>query len=87
MRPSALPTTLSKKRQLPIDELTEREVFGILRRRAGVTQRDLQRACGLSQPRISTWERGGVESDRVVTLLWETLERLVDDADASSAVA
>jgi hypothetical protein len=61
-----------------IGPLEEWEVFGIARRRARVSQLDLAAESGITQPRISVWERTGVGmGEKRVARVWAALNTLV----------
>jgi predicted transcriptional regulator len=67
----------SSARDRAIENLEERELFTLLRRRAGVTQRDVAAEAGIRQPLVSVWEKGSTEISRErVDALWTALETL-----------
>jgi DNA-binding transcriptional regulator YiaG len=69
-------------------ELSQREVFGVLRRRHGIRQGDLSEATGIAQSTLSLWERGRMDlSPEHVSQLWSALRDLEADGEAAGEVA
>jgi predicted transcriptional regulator len=74
-------------RERALGSLEERELFILLRRRAGVTQREVARQSGVRQPLVSVWEKGSTEISRErVDALWSALE-VLSETEVSAGAA
>ena len=63
-----------------VPRMTEPERFMVLRRRAGITQPELEQATGIKQSRISAWERGAIAlPPERVEQLWEAMDQARDE--------
>jgi DNA-binding transcriptional regulator YiaG len=65
-------------RRLELEDLTEPEIFTLIRKRGKVSQKDVAREAGITQSYLSAWETGrwsppGVRSQGY----WNALDRLL----------
>lgn len=60
-----------------VNELEERELFTLMRRRRGLTQEGVAAEAGVSRPRVSRWEAGTLElGEGSRERLWNALRRV-----------
>jgi ribosome-binding protein aMBF1 (putative translation factor) len=64
--------------------LEERELFMLIRRRAGITQVQIAERAGIAQTVVSRWESGRwPASEEWVGGLWDALDALMAESDSA----
>jgi transcriptional regulator with XRE-family HTH domain len=67
-----------RNRRDNLGELTDQEVFFILRRRAGIPQHRLAKEAGTTQSYLSAWESGRwIPPEKRTYAYWEALDKLL----------